>query len=63
MDVSHPESPSYGKYWTAQEVADAFAPSDITIRSVVRWLDDAGIAFDRVKQSRGSSLVVAVSWS
>jgi tripeptidyl-peptidase-1 len=52
MDVSHPGSPNYGKHWTAQEVADAFAPSDITIRSVVRWLEDAGITSDRVKQSQ-----------
>jgi tripeptidyl-peptidase I len=53
MDDSHPESPYYGKYWTAQEVVDAFAPSDTTITSVVRRLEDAGITPDRAKQSRG----------
>ena len=53
MDVSNPTSPNYGKHWTAQEVAEAFAPSDITIKSVVRWLADAGITSDRITQSRG----------
>lgn len=53
MDVSHPDSPNYGKHWTAQEVADVFAPSDITIRSVIRWLEDAGITSDRVTESKG----------
>ena len=53
MDVSNPASPNYGKHWTAKEVAEAFAPSDVTIRSVARWLADAGITSDRVKQSPG----------
>jgi tripeptidyl-peptidase-1 len=53
MDVSDPRSPNYGKHWTAQEVAEAFAPSDITIHSVIRWLRVAGISSERVEQSRG----------
>lgn len=26
MDVSHPTSEKYGKHWTAEDVANAFAP-------------------------------------
>lgn len=26
MDVSHPESDSYGKHWTVDQIAEAFAP-------------------------------------
>lgn len=59
MDVSHPDSPNYGKHWTAQEVADTFAPSDITIRSVLRWLEEAGITSNRVTESKGRNWLQA----
>lgn len=52
MDVSHPESPNYGKHWSAKKVAETFAPSMETVTSVVNWLADYGISSDRVKQSQ-----------
>jgi len=32
MDVSHPESTSFGKHWTAKEVADMFSPRLVNFR-------------------------------
>jgi tripeptidyl-peptidase I len=59
MDVSHPDSPNFGKHWTSKQVAEAFAPSDITVESVIEWLADAGISSDRVRQSQGLNWVHA----
>jgi tripeptidyl-peptidase-1 len=52
MDVSHPESPNFGKHWTSKQVAETFAPSDETVAAVTQWLLEAGIVSDRVKQSQ-----------
>ncbi|KAI9829111.1 MAG: hypothetical protein M1832_000134 [Thelocarpon impressellum] len=57
MDVSHPESPNFGKHWTAQQVAEMFRPSQEAVDAVKTWLFDAGIAEERVKQSQGLSWV------
>ncbi|KAF8576122.1 subtilisin-like protein [Ramaria rubella] len=51
MDVSHPESPNYGMHWTADQVADTFAPSTDTIDTVREWLHSAGFDSERVKLS------------
>ncbi|KAF7909907.1 uncharacterized protein EAF01_003625 [Botrytis porri] len=51
MDVSHPESPNYGKHWTAEQVHEMFAPSEETINIVRSWLVDSGIAASRIVHS------------
>ncbi|KAL9113006.1 MAG: hypothetical protein Q9227_002871 [Pyrenula ochraceoflavens] len=51
MDVSHHESPNYGKHWTAKEVADFFAPSQDTVNAVKAWLESSGVAAERIGQS------------
>ncbi|KAG6332347.1 hypothetical protein ID866_6738 [Astraeus odoratus] len=51
FDVSHPDSPSYGKHWSAGEIADKFAPSRDTIETVREWLLDSGIDADRIRLS------------
>ncbi|KAG9594897.1 subtilisin-like protein, partial [Aureobasidium melanogenum] len=56
-EVSHPESSKYGQHWTAQEVADHFAPSDETISSVMDWLIASGISSDSVKLSKGKNWI------
>ncbi|TIA00780.1 subtilisin-like protein [Aureobasidium pullulans] len=56
-EVSHPESAKYGQHWTAQEVADHFAPSDETISSVMDWLIASGISSDSVKLSKGKNWI------
>ncbi|KAI5366002.1 putative peptidase S53, activation domain, Sedolisin domain, peptidase S8/S53 domain superfamily [Septoria linicola] len=52
MEVSHPESNKYGKHWTAEDVATAFAPSKSTIDAVKNWLSSAGINHERIEQSQ-----------
>jgi len=49
MSVAHPESPSYGKHWSAAEVNKAFAPTAETVQMVRDWLIRAGIAEHRIK--------------
>jgi tripeptidyl-peptidase-1 len=56
-EVSHPESAKYGQHWTAQEVADHFAPSEETISSVMDWLIASGISSDSVKLSKGKNWI------
>ncbi|KAI9711335.1 MAG: hypothetical protein M1820_002322 [Bogoriella megaspora] len=51
MDVSHPSSPNYGKHWTTEQVADAFAPSEETIERVREWLASSGISSNRIAHS------------
>ena len=51
MDVSHPESPNYGKHWPAEKIAETFAPSKDTIDAVRGWLHSAGFAAERLKLS------------
>jgi tripeptidyl-peptidase-1 len=48
MSVAHPESPSYGKHWSAAEVNKAFAPTAETVTMVREWLIRAGIAEHRI---------------
>lgn len=58
MDVSHPESPNYGKHWTSAEVMDMFAPSTEAVRDVFEWLQDAGFERERVKYTKSKGSVV-----
>lgn len=57
MDISHPESPSYGQHWSAKQVADHFAPSDVSVAAVHDWLSGAGFASDNTKLSHSKGWV------
>ncbi|KAK4539363.1 hypothetical protein LTR36_010993 [Oleoguttula mirabilis] len=57
MAVSHPTSADYGKHWTGDEVADAFAPSAETVDKVLQWLTSSGIATERILHTSGSLTV------
>ena len=59
MDVSHPDSPNFGKHWSAKQVAETFAPSEEAVNSVLEWLAESGVIGDRVKQSQGLSWIHA----
>ena len=59
MDVSHPESPNYGKHWSPKKVAETFAPSKEAYASVVDWLSEAGVVGSRVKQSQSLNWIHA----
>ncbi|KAJ7175779.1 peptidase S8/S53 domain-containing protein [Mycena filopes] len=50
--VSHPESSTYGKHWTAARVANHFAPSDEAIQAVTSWIASSGMAAERVRVSK-----------
>ena len=52
MDVSHPDSRNYGKHWSAQQVAEAFAPKQETVDSVLEWLKGSGISEARISRSQ-----------
>lgn len=42
---------NYGRYYTAEQVADIFAPSEASVNAVRSWLEDTGIDLDRVSIS------------
>ncbi|KAF2217659.1 hypothetical protein CERZMDRAFT_108334 [Cercospora zeae-maydis SCOH1-5] len=52
LQTSHPASSKYGQHWSPQDVAAAFAPRDGTAQAVIDWLSSAGIAPERIQQSR-----------
>ena len=51
-DVSHPDSPNFGKHWTHEEIANKFAPSGETVDAVKSWLVSSGIAPERISRSQ-----------
>ena len=59
MDVSHPDSPNFGKHWTAKEVAEMFAPSQETVSLIHDWLAQSGISSDRIKESQSLNWIHA----
>ena len=61
MDISDPDSPNFGKHWTAKEVADFFSPKPETVDAVRDWLSKSGINSSRhkVASSRGHLEFVA----
>ena len=54
-DVSHHESPNFGKHWTPQQIAETFAPSGKTIQNVADWLASSGIPNSVIKKSKGGN--------
>ncbi|KAJ6437187.1 protease S8 tripeptidyl peptidase I [Purpureocillium lavendulum] len=50
MEVSDPESPSYGKYYSRDQIHDLFSPTDESVSKVTQWLVDSGVP--------GSTIVV-----
>ncbi|KAF5529157.1 peptidase S8 S53 subtilisin kexin sedolisin [Fusarium napiforme] len=55
LNVSDPASPNYGKYYSAQDVIDIFAPDDESIATVKNWLSGEGIPASamRLSNSKG----------
>ncbi|KAJ5890471.1 Rattus norvegicus CLN2 is a lysosomal protease Precursor [Penicillium subrubescens] len=52
LDVSHPQSPNYGKYWSADQVSDTFAASDYTIAQVKSWIVQSGVSDARISLNK-----------
>lgn len=59
MDVSDPESKNFGKFYTAEEVHDLFAPAESSAQAVRSWLEKAGVHADRISQSVNKQWYVA----
>ncbi|KAK3393947.1 peptidase S8/S53 domain-containing protein [Podospora didyma] len=55
--VSHPRSETYGKFWSAQQVVDMFAPSDDAIAETKAWLLSEGVTADRISHSAGRNWI------
>ena len=53
MDVSDPRSPNYGRHWSADKVAETFAPLKETTEKVTKWLLETGIGEHRISHSQG----------
>jgi tripeptidyl-peptidase-1 len=48
---SDPDSKSYGKQYSAEDVHDIFAPAKESVDAVKKWLTKAGIEAKRISQS------------
>lgn len=59
MDVSHPESPNYGKHWSATKIAQTFRPAKESIETVHLWLVESGIDRASVRLSQGGGWLKA----
>jgi len=57
LDVADPSSPNYGKHWSAEKVANVFAPSAETSDRTVDWLNEAGIDTARLSHSKGRNWI------
>ncbi|KAE9402298.1 hypothetical protein BT96DRAFT_918310 [Gymnopus androsaceus JB14] len=56
-DIADPVSPNFGKHWTAGKVAETFAPSSESIKTVYEWLSGSGIAPERLKITSSKSWI------
>lgn len=56
-DVADPDSPNFGKHWSAEKVANYFAPHKETSDRTVDWLVASGIQAARLKHSVGRNWV------
>ncbi|KAL3963207.1 hypothetical protein ACCO45_000211 [Purpureocillium lilacinum] len=57
MEVSDPDSPSYGKYYTRDQIRDLFAPTDESVSTVKRWLVESGIPESAILVPRSKTWV------
>jgi tripeptidyl-peptidase I len=51
MEVAHPDSSSYGRHWTLEQVVEFFAPSQSTVSAITGWLTEEGIAEHQLQLS------------
>ncbi|GME49730.1 Peptidase S8/S53 subtilisin/kexin/sedolisin [Neofusicoccum parvum] len=57
MDIADPASPNFGKHWSAEKVANTFAPSPEATDSVTNWILESGIEASRLTYSTGRNWV------
>ncbi|KAF2207271.1 hypothetical protein CERZMDRAFT_71657 [Cercospora zeae-maydis SCOH1-5] len=57
-DVASPDSPNFGKFWTSEEVIEAFRPPTEAVNTVLDWLQASGIHRDNVTYSENKQWLV-----
>lgn len=57
LEVSDPDSPSFGKHWNAGKVAQTFKPSDETVSTVHEWLKTSGIHPSRIRLTKAKTWI------
>ncbi|KAH9831768.1 peptidase S8/S53 domain-containing protein [Rhodofomes roseus] len=57
MEVSHPQSPGYGKHWTPAEVGHAFRPSKEAVDVVRSWLLMSALGADRIRMTNDGTWI------
>lgn len=62
-DVSHPDSPNYGKHWTPAQVAAKFAPADESVQAVKGWLIQNGFEEGRIRVTTTKSWIGTLTLS
>jgi tripeptidyl-peptidase I len=53
MEVAHPDSSSYGRHWTLEQVVEFFAPSKSTVSAIKEWLIEEGFAEHQLSLNKG----------
>ena len=56
-DVSDPDSPNFGRHWSAEKIANTFAPLKETSEQTVQWLINSGVEASRIKHSTGRNWI------
>jgi tripeptidyl-peptidase-1 len=57
LEVSHPDSPNYGKHWTRQQISDYFSPLDGAHDALKSVLVGKGVASEDINVSTFGELV------
>jgi tripeptidyl-peptidase-1 len=55
--ISNPRSETYGQHWSAEKVADTFAPSAEAITETEQWLLAEGVESDRISRTAGRNWI------
>ncbi|KAF2721829.1 subtilisin-like protein [Polychaeton citri CBS 116435] len=57
LDVSDPSSGNFGKHWSAEKVANVFAPHERSSDKTIEWLVASGIDRSRMRHSKGRNWI------
>ncbi|SMR45838.1 unnamed protein product [Zymoseptoria tritici ST99CH_3D1] len=57
-EISAPTSPNFAKFWTPEEVIEAFQPPAKSVKAVLLWLESAGVPRHTVTHSENKQWLV-----
>lgn len=52
MDISHPSSPNYGKYWSAEKIHELFKPTNELVQAIKDWLIQEKVNASEIEHSQ-----------